>query len=72
MTRTEYEQIVDEIVAAEQEQLLESANAVFNEKGHSRETLVLAFAQMLTSQPAVTARIVTEILDRLGYLPAEP
>ncbi len=72
MTRTEYDKFVDELVTREREQLAESLNAVFAREGHSVEVLCHMVAKAVETQPAVTAHIVTEILDRLGILPAAP
>ncbi|MCI9395213.1 MAG: hypothetical protein HFF34_10825 [Oscillospiraceae bacterium] len=72
MTRTEYEQLVEQLAAAERERLAESLNAVFEQNGHSRETLLQVLTMAVETQPAVTARIVTGVLDQLGLLPADP
>lgn len=69
MTRSEYEEIVNNIVAAEQERLVESLNAVFDRGGHSLTTFIQAFSKAIESQPVVTAHIVTEILEKTGNLP---
>ena len=68
MTRTEYEQLVERLAAAERERLAESLNAVFEQNGHSRETLLQVLTMAVETQPAVTARIVTGVLDQLGLL----
>lgn len=72
LTRAEYEKLVDEVIAAEQERLAESLNTVFAQEGHSREALFQMLYQAVQTQPAVTARIVTELLDGLGLLPDQP
>lgn len=72
LTRAEYEKLVGEVVTSERERLAESLNAVFAQKGHSQEVLAQVVAQAVDSQPAVAARIVTEILDGLGILPVHP
>lgn len=69
LTRTEYEKLVDKIVAAEQERLADSLNAVFEQRGRNPEVLVQVIAQAVESQPAVAVRVVTELLDGLGLLP---
>ena len=70
LTRSEYSKIVEYIVAEERERLTESINAVFERVGQNRDALIHAAVQALQSQPATTARVVTEILDQLGLLPA--
>ena len=72
MTRTEYEQLVERLAAAERERLAESLNAVFEQNGHSRETLLQVLTMAVETQPSVTARIVTGVLDQLGLLPVDP
>lgn len=72
LTRAEYEKLVDKIVTEERDRLAETLNAVFEQKGHSQEVLVQVVAQAVESQPAVAARVVTEILDGLGLLPDQP
>lgn len=72
MTRTEYEKLVDEVVASERDRLADSLNAVFAQKGRNPEVLVQVIAQAVESQPAVAARVVTELLDGLGLLPDAP
>lgn len=69
MTRSEYNKIVECIVADEQERLGESINAVFEQEGHNRDALIHAAVRSVESQPATAARVVTEILDQLGLLP---
>lgn len=68
MTRSEYVEIVNNIVAVEQERLAESLNAIFDKEGHNRAAFAHAFAKFVESQPAVTAHIVTEILEQSGLL----
>lgn len=72
MTRVEYEKLVDEVLTAERDRLAESLNAVFEQKGRNPEVLVQVIAQAVESQPAVAARVVTELLDGLGLLPGVP
>lgn len=72
LTRAEYEKLVDEVVATERERLAESLNTVFEQKGRNPEVLVQVIAQAVESQPAVAARVVTELLDGLGLLPGAP
>lgn len=69
LTRAEYEKLVDKVVAAEQERLAESLNVVFNQQGLSREALAQMIYKAVELQPAVTAGVVTELLDGLGLLP---
>lgn len=69
LTRSEYNKIVERIVADEQERLKESFNAVFEQEGQNLDTLIHAAVRSVESQPATAVRVVTEILDRLGLLP---
>jgi len=71
LTRSEYNKIVEDIVTSERERLLESLNAVFDQQGHTHDALIHAAVQSMENQPAAAARVVTEILDRLGLLPAD-
>lgn len=69
MTRAEYERLVDEVVASEQDRLAESLNAVFEQNGRNQEALAQMIYKAVEVQPAVTAHVVTELLDGLGFLP---
>ncbi len=68
LTRSEYNKIVECIVADEQERLKESINAVFEQEGQNLDALFHAAVLSVESQPATAARVVTEILDQLGLL----
>lgn len=68
LTRADYDKLVDKVVTTERDRLAESLNAVFAQKGHSQEALIDMVAQAVESQPAVAARVVTELLDGLGLL----
>lgn len=70
LTRSEYNKIVEDIVTSERERLLESLNEVFKQEGHTPDALIQVAVQSVKSQPAAAARVVTEILDSLGLLPA--
>ncbi len=70
MTRSEYNKIVECIVADERERLTESINAVFEQEGQNLDALIHAAVRSVESQPATAAHVVTEILDQLGLLPA--
>ena len=69
MTQTEYNKIVNDIVAVEQERLLESLNAVFEKEGHTQDAFIHMIVQFVKDQPATIARIVNEILEKTGALP---
>ena len=71
LTRSEYDKIIEDIVAAEHDRVCESLNAVFAREGHSPEALIHAVAQLAEDQPATIARIVTSILSQTGTLPAD-
>lgn len=72
LTKTEYDKIIEEIVAEEQDRVVDSFNAIFEQEGHSIEVLILAFAQLVKDQPATIARIVGAIFERTGMLPFDP
>lgn len=69
MTRAEYEKLVDKVVASERDRLADSLNAVFAQKGCNPEALGQMIYKAVEIQPAVTAHVVTELLDGLGFLP---
>lgn len=69
LTRSEYNKIVADIVTNERERLVESLNNIFKRKGHTPDALIQAVVQAVENQPATAARVVTEILDSLGFLP---
>lgn len=71
MTRSEYEEIVNAIVTAERDRLLESLNAVFDQEGHNLDTFIWALTKAVESQPAVTANVVSQILEKTGLLPLD-
>lgn len=72
LTRSEYDKIIEAIVAVEHDRVCESLNAVFARKGHGQEALVEVVAQLAKDQPATIARIVTAILSQTGTLPVDP
>ena len=72
LTRPEYDKIIEDIVAVEHDRVCESLNAVFAREGHGQEALVEVVAQLAKDQPATIARIVTEILGKIGALPVDP
>lgn len=69
MTRAEYENMVDKIVTSERDRLADSLNAVFEQNGRNPEALAQMIYKAVEIQPAVTAHVVTELLDGLGLLP---
>lgn len=71
LTQAEYSKMIDDIVAAEQERVCESLNAVFAREGHGQEALIQTVAQLAQDQPATIARIVSAILSNVGLLPAD-
>ena len=70
LTRSEYDKIIEDIVAAEHDRVCESLNAVFAREGHGQEAIIHMIAQLAEDQPATIARIVTSILLKTGILPA--
>ena len=72
LTRTEYDKIIEDVVAVEHDRVCESLNAVFAREGHSMEAIIQAVAQLAEDRPATIARIVTAILAQTGTLPVDP
>lgn len=68
LTQAEYNKIIDDIVAVEQERLLESLNAIFEKEGHTQDAFIHTIVQFVKDQPATTARIVSAILEKTGSL----
>ena len=52
LTRSEYDKIIEAIVAVEHDRICESLNAVFARKGHGQEALVEVVAQLAKDQPS--------------------
>lgn len=71
MKQAEYDKIVADIVAAEQDCVCDSLNAVFEREGHNQEAIIQAIVQLAKEQSATTARVVSEILLKTGSLPVD-
>lgn len=69
LTRSEYDKLVEEIVAAERESLENSLNAIFDQMGRSPDAFTHMISRIVENQAVAAARIVTGVLGGLGILP---